>query len=87
MSEENTENSQDIFVVERNWQEITTKSLLLEIKQIWQDEMHLALGDHVVVNQDKNMGSHLQKKGTDMKVLQLNQTSEPWKNLVGSLIC
>ena len=56
MSEENTENSPDIFVLERNWQEVSTKSLLLEIKQIWQDEMHLAVGDHVVVKQDKNMG-------------------------------
>ena len=56
MSKENTENSPDIFVVERNWQEFRTKSLLLEIKQIWQDEMHLAVGDHVVAKQDKNMG-------------------------------
>ena len=56
MSKENTENSPDVFVVERNWQEVSTKSLLLEIKQIWQDKMHLAVGDHVVVKQDKNMG-------------------------------
>ena len=49
MSKENTENSQDIFVAERNWQEVSTKSLLLEIEQIWQDEMHLAVGDHAVV--------------------------------------
>ena len=52
MSKENTENSPDIFVVERNWQEVSTKPLLLEIKQVWQDEMHLAVGDHVVVKQD-----------------------------------
>ena len=76
MSKENTENSLDIFVVERNWQEVSTKSLLLEIKQIWQDEMHPVVGDHVVVKQDIYK-SHLQKKSTDMKVLQLNQTSEP----------
>ena len=68
MSKENTENSPDVFVVERNcqflsttnmsgeWLEVSTKSLLLEIKQIWQDEMHLAVGDHVVVKQVKDMG-------------------------------
>ena len=78
MSKENTENSPDIFVVEKKL--AGTKSLLLEIKQIWQDEMHLAVGDHVAVKTKKV--SHLQKKKTDMKVLQLNQTSEPWKNLV-----
>ena len=55
MSKENTENSPDIFVVERNWHEVSTKSLLLEIQQFWQEEMHLAVGDHVVVKQDKNM--------------------------------
>ena len=81
-SKEKTENSPDIFVVERNWQEVSTKSLLLEIKQFWQNEMHLAVGDHVVVKQDKKWASHIQKKKTDMKVLQLNHTSEPWKNLV-----
>ena len=42
--------------MERNWQEVSTKPLLLEIKQVWQDEMHLAVGDHVVAKQDKNMG-------------------------------
>ena len=56
MSKENTENSPDIFVVERNWQEDSTKPLLLEIKQVWQDEMHLAVGDHMVVKQDANVG-------------------------------
>ena len=56
MSKEKTENSPDIFAVERNWKEVSTKSLLLEMKQNWQDEMHLAVGDHVVVKQDKNMG-------------------------------
>ena len=55
MSKENTENSPDIFVVERNWQEVSTKPLLLEIKQVWQDEMHLAVSDHMIVEQDKNM--------------------------------
>ena len=56
MSKENTENSPDIFVVERNWQKVSTKPLLLEIKQVWQDEMHLAVGDHMVVKQDANVG-------------------------------
>ena len=56
MSKDYSENSLDIFAVERNWQEVSTKSLLLEIKQTWQDEMHLAVGDHVVVKHDKNMG-------------------------------
>ena len=56
MSKENTENSPDIFVVERNWQEVSTKPLLLENKQVWQDEMHLAVSDHLIVEQDKNMG-------------------------------
>ena len=56
MSKENTENSPDIFVVERNWQEVSTKPLLLEIKQVWQDEMHLVVSDHMIVEQDKNMG-------------------------------
>ena len=56
MSKENTENSPDIFVVERNWQEVSTKPLLLENKQVWQDEMHLAVSDHMKVEQDENMG-------------------------------
>ena len=56
MSKENTENSPDIFVVERNWQEVSTKPLLLENKQVWQDEMHLAVSDHTIVEQDKSMG-------------------------------
>ena len=56
MSKENTKNSADIFVVERNWQEVSTKPLLLEIKEVWQDEMHLAVSDHMIVEQDENMG-------------------------------
>ena len=54
MSKENTENSPDIFVVERNWQELSTKSLLLEFKQVWQEEMQLVAGDHKVVKQEEN---------------------------------
>ena len=56
MSKEYSENSPNIFVVERNWQEVSTKPLLLENKQVWQDEMHLAVSDHMTVEQDKNMG-------------------------------
>ena len=56
MSKENTVNSPDIFVVERNWQEVSTKPLLLEIKQVWQDEMHLAVSDDMIVEHDENMG-------------------------------
>ena len=28
----------------------------MEIKQVWQDEMHRAVSDHMIVEQDKNMG-------------------------------
>ena len=56
MSKENAENSPDIFVVERNWQEVSTKTLLVEIKQVWKEEMHLAVSDHMKVEQDENMG-------------------------------
>ena len=54
MSKENSENSLDIFAVERNWQEVSTKSLLLEIKQVWQEEMQLVAGDHTIVKQEEN---------------------------------
>ena len=56
MSKEYSENSPNIFVVERNWQDVSTKSLHLENKQVWQDEMHLAVSDHMKVGQDENMG-------------------------------
>ena len=46
--------SPDIFVVERNWQEDSTKTLLVEIKQDWQEEMQLVAGDHNIVKQEKN---------------------------------
>ena len=79
LSKENTENSSFIFVVERNWQEVSTKSLLLEIKQVWQDKMHLAVGDHVVVKQDKNMGFSIteEKNGHESFAIKSNiQTLE-----------
>ena len=44
----------DFFVVESNWQEVSTKTLLVEIKQVWQEEMHLVAGDHNIVKQEKN---------------------------------
>ena len=49
LSKEKTENSSDMSVVERNWQEVSTNSLLLEIKKGWEDEMHLVVGDHMIV--------------------------------------
>ena len=50
----NKKNSPDIFVVERIWQEVSTKTLLVEIKQVWQEEMQLVAGDHNIVKQEKN---------------------------------
>ena len=52
--EANKKNSPDIFVVERNWQEVSTKTLLVEIKQVWQGEMQLVAGDHNIVKQEEN---------------------------------
>ena len=52
--ETNKKNSPDIFVVERNWQEVSTETLLVEIKQVWQEEMELVAGDHNIVKQEKN---------------------------------
>ena len=49
----NKKSSPDIFVVERNWQEVSTKTLLVEFKQVWQ-EMQLVAGDHNMVKQEKN---------------------------------
>ena len=51
---EANKNSPDVFVVERNWQEVSTKSLHLEIKQVWQEEMQLVAGDHNIVQQKEN---------------------------------
>ena len=53
-SESNMKNSRDIFVVERNWQEVSPKTLLVEIKQVWHEEMQLVAGDHNIVKQDEN---------------------------------
>ena len=52
--EANKKSSPDIFGVERNWQEVSTKSLFVEIKQVWQEEMQLVAGVHNIVNQEKN---------------------------------
>ena len=52
--EANKKSSRDIFVVERNWQEVNTKTLLVEIKQVWQEEMQLVASDHNIVKQEKN---------------------------------
>ena len=65
ISKENTENSPDIFVEERNRQEVSKKSLLLELKHFWQDETHLAVGDRMVVKQDNNMGFSITEEKND----------------------
>ena len=72
MSKENTENSPDIFVVERNWQEVSTKPLLLENKQVWQDEMHLAVSDHMIVEQDKSMGFSIVEEKNEHESFAIN---------------
>ena len=48
------ENSPDLIVVESNWQEVSTKTLLVEIKQVWQEEMHLVADDHNILKQEEN---------------------------------
>ena len=53
-SRQNKKNSPDIFVVEHNWQEVSTTTLLVEIKQVWQEEMQLVAGDHNIVKQEEN---------------------------------
>ena len=52
--EANKKSSPDICVGERNWQEVSTKTLRVEIKQVWQEEMQLVAGDHNIVKQEKN---------------------------------
>ena len=47
-------NSPDLIVVESNWQEVSTKTLLVEIKQVWQEEMHLDADDHNILKQEEN---------------------------------
>ena len=51
--EANNKTSQDIVVVERNWQEVSTKTLLVEIKQVCQEEMQLVAGDHTMLKQEE----------------------------------
>ena len=80
--EANKKNSQDIFVAERNWQEISTKTLFVEIKQVWQEKMQLFAGDHDIVNKKRTRSSQLQKKRTNMNVSQLHQTFKPRKKSV-----
>ena len=52
--ETNKKNSPGIFVAERNWQEVSTKSVLLEIKRVWQEGMQLVAVDHNIVKQKEN---------------------------------
>ena len=87
MSKEKTENSPYIFVEESNVQEVSTKTILVEIKQVWREEMHLATGDHNIVKREEKRISRLQKKRTNMNVSQLHQTFKPRKNLVNRLFC
>ena len=51
--EANKKTSQDIVVVERDWQEVSTKTLLVEIKQVCQEEMQLVAGDHNMLKQEE----------------------------------
>ena len=79
MSKENTENSPDIFVVERNWQEVSTKTLLVEIKQVWQEELQLVAGDHNIVKQEKNKEFSITEKKNEHERVAITsnfQTSE-----------
>ena len=80
--EANKKSSPDIFVVERNWQEFSTKTFLVEIKQVWQEEMLLVAGDHKIVKQEKNKEFSFAEKRTNMNVLQLHQTFKPRKKFV-----
>ena len=80
--EANKKSSPDIFVVERNWQEFSTKTFLVEIKQVWQEEMLLVAGDHKIVKQEKNKEFSFAEKRTNMIVLQLHQTFKPRKKFV-----
>ena len=51
-------NSQDIFVIERNWQGVSTETFLVELKQVGQEEMphlrQLLAGDNSKVKQEEN---------------------------------
>ena len=77
--EANKKSSPDIFVVKRNWQEVSTKTLLVEIKQVWQEEMRLVAGDHNIVKQEKNKEFSIteEKNEHERVAITLNiQTSE-----------
>ena len=42
------------FAVERNWQEVSTKTLLVELEQVCQEDMQLVAGDHTMLKQIQN---------------------------------
>ena len=78
---ESTENSQVIIVVEINWREVSTESLLAELKEVWQDEVHLSVGAHNIVKRQENMDCLITEEKY-MKVWQLHQTFKLRKNSV-----
>ena len=57
VSKANKKKSPDLFVVESNWQVVSTKNLLVEIKQVWQEELPLVADDHNIVKQEENKDS------------------------------
>ena len=82
MSKENTENSPDIFVVERNWQELSTKTHLVEINKSGKKKCNLLQVIIILSNKKRTKSSQLQKKRTNMNVSQLHQTFKPRKKIV-----
>ena len=54
----------------------------MEPKKVWQDEMHLAVGDHNIVKQEENKDCLSTEEKTNMKVRHIHRTFKPWKNLV-----
>ena len=77
--EANNKKSQDIFVVERNWQKVSSKSLHLEIKQDWQEEMQLVAGDHNFVKQERNKEFSITEEKNELERVPITsnfQTSE-----------
>ena len=58
-SKENKENLPEILVVKSNWQEVSTKTILVETKQFWQDEMHLVADNQCFVKREETWISQL----------------------------
>ena len=81
----NKENSPDIFVVERDWQEVSTKTLLVEIKQIWQEEMQLVAGDHNIVKQEENKEFSVTEEKNEEKRVALASNFQTLKEICVTL--